>query len=348
MAIILPTNRLGRKEIQTQKRNIPIDQIIAAEGQNPVAQGIETAGNLIGQTLQKRAELLKQGQELAQLERLGQVPPGTYANLDTGTARTFATQQIRDNQEGKKSPLGQPFVDKDGNAYQYFYDNKNQKTTAELLPKGVPPPKTPPGSSGTLVQSGLFDSSGQPIMINNKSGKSQTIALPDGTVGTTQTKTQLTPTSQTRASGEFAASVIPHIQDFKGQITVADQAGYLGPLRGRYQQFMTGQIGSTGNDADDYMLGKLKSTRDFLASASMKAHVGNRGGGEMLEHFLSDMDTGKQSAAVLQGELDGLLPFMEGYVEAGKGGLRSISPPKPRAIAPPLSPAAQRLIDKHK
>jgi hypothetical protein len=99
MAIEIPRNRLAVRQIQTTKRNVPLQQIIDVQGQNPLAQGIEVAGGVIGQTLQKRAELQRQGIELAKLESLGQVPEGTYAGLQPETARTFATTNIKNKAE---------------------------------------------------------------------------------------------------------------------------------------------------------------------------------------------------------------------------------------------------------
>lgn len=328
MAFDLPQRRLSIKQIQTQKRNVPIEQIIATESYNPLAVGVQTGGDVLGDMLKKRAQSRKLGEQLAKLESLSGVAPGSYTNLDPNTASAFTMASIKQNQEGKKRPLQGMYTDPiTKKVYQPFYDEKsNEIDYQELRGPQVILPK--PESKGTLVQSGLFDENGQPIMVNNKSGKAQTISLPGGPSGHRQTKVQLAPTSQTRAGGEFAATVIPEINSLKQQIADADAAGYIGPLGGRYADFMTRKIGSTGNKEADYMLGKLRSTRDFLGSATMKAHVGNRGGGDLLDRFLSDMDTGKQSAAVLQGELDGLLPYMQGYVAAGKG-LKFLEIPSP-------------------
>jgi hypothetical protein len=64
--------------IQVQKRQIPLEQIIAVKGQNPLATGIETAGNVIGAAITKRAQLQQQGQQLAALAKMaGQPVPDT-------------------------------------------------------------------------------------------------------------------------------------------------------------------------------------------------------------------------------------------------------------------------------
>ena len=99
MAIELPKSRLGVRQIATQKRKVPLEQIIAVQGQSPIATGIETAGAVIGQALSRRAELQRQGQQLAQLETLSGQAPGTYSGLDPSIATSFATQQIKQRNE---------------------------------------------------------------------------------------------------------------------------------------------------------------------------------------------------------------------------------------------------------
>lgn len=65
MAFELPQRRQAVRQIQTQQRKIPLEQIIAIQGQSPLATGIETAGDVLGAAIQKRAELQRQGQQLA-------------------------------------------------------------------------------------------------------------------------------------------------------------------------------------------------------------------------------------------------------------------------------------------
>lgn len=70
MAFQLPTNRTESRRIQPIKRTVPLEQIIAVEGQNPLATGVEAVGTSIGGALQKRAELIKQGQQIAQIANM--------------------------------------------------------------------------------------------------------------------------------------------------------------------------------------------------------------------------------------------------------------------------------------
>lgn len=82
MGLEIPRSRITPRQIQPVRRNIPLEQIIAVEGLNPVAAGIETAGNAIGQAITKRAELRRQGQQLAQMETLAGQPAGSFSGLD--------------------------------------------------------------------------------------------------------------------------------------------------------------------------------------------------------------------------------------------------------------------------
>lgn len=95
MGIELPKSRIALRQIQTQKRNIPIDQIINIEGYNPWAKGIETAGNVIGQAITKRAELRRQGEQLARMEDLGGLPKGSLSGLDPSQAAPFSAAGMK-------------------------------------------------------------------------------------------------------------------------------------------------------------------------------------------------------------------------------------------------------------
>jgi hypothetical protein len=184
MAIQLPQSRLNVRQVRNEKRNVPIDQIIAVEGQNPIANGIEVAASSIGKALEQRAALRRQGEQLAKLESLAGKPPGSFAGLDPSTAATITMNSMK---TGKKKPLGEPFKGEDGSAYQYFYDENTQQTTAEPLPKGLPPAK--PKSQETQVYIGN-DANGNPLFAGNKSTKITVGSVPTG--GSVLSKSQPT------------------------------------------------------------------------------------------------------------------------------------------------------------
>lgn len=146
---------------------------------------------------------------------------------------------------------------------------------------------------------------------------------PDGNIysGKVLPKSSTMPTSSTRSSAEFATTILPHITEMRSLIAEADKAGYIGPGAGRvYNQFMAGKIGSTGDDKADMLLGKLRSMDSLLKTGAMRVHFGSRGGQNMYEHFSQMLNTGKQSAALLNGSLDTMENFMKGYADAGNLG----------------------------
>jgi hypothetical protein len=71
MAIQLPQTQ-GLRQIQIQKRQVPVQQIIDVKGQNPMATGIDVLGNLIGRALERKAQLQQQAQQVAAMKQLYQ------------------------------------------------------------------------------------------------------------------------------------------------------------------------------------------------------------------------------------------------------------------------------------
>lgn len=69
MALELPKSRAGVRQIQIQKRQVPIEQIMAVRGQSPVAAGIDEVGKVLGGALQRQAELRRQGQQVAAISK---------------------------------------------------------------------------------------------------------------------------------------------------------------------------------------------------------------------------------------------------------------------------------------
>jgi hypothetical protein len=151
------------------------------------------------------------------------------------------------------------------------------------------------------------------------------------------------PTSSTKASAEFATTIIPHIDTMRNLITEADSLGYIGPASGRvYNEFLAGKVGSTGDPNADQLLGKLRAYDSLLKTGAMRVHFGARGGQQMYEHFSDLLNSGKQSASILNGTLDGIEDFMQGYAEAGKppggnnksSGLKTLQTPNRPLLTP--------------
>lgn len=68
MGLQLPEKRYSAAPVR-QKRNVPVDQIIATMGQNPVAQGIASASDVLLKAIEKRAEMRRKALEVAALSK---------------------------------------------------------------------------------------------------------------------------------------------------------------------------------------------------------------------------------------------------------------------------------------
>lgn len=177
MALELPRRRIENRQIQIPQRQVPFEQILAVESQNPLAQAISTTGNVIGAVIQKRAEARKLGAELDALEKQANVPAGSYAGLDPEIAASLVKIQMAQKAEGKKIQLGQPFTNKEGKSYQYFYDQKSDEITPRELSMGTPPPKETSPESKIFIGT---DANGNPLILGNKSGTISTGIVPSG------------------------------------------------------------------------------------------------------------------------------------------------------------------------
>ena len=92
MPIELP-QRKALRQIQIQQQNVPLEQILAVKSYNPLAAGVD----VLSEALSRRAELRRQGQELAKLEALAQQPAGSFSGLQGDTAKSLASTYIKEN-----------------------------------------------------------------------------------------------------------------------------------------------------------------------------------------------------------------------------------------------------------
>jgi hypothetical protein len=109
MAIYSGSGRRDLPVIQRPRRNIPVEQIIAAEGFNPMAAGIQQVGDTLGQALQRRAALRQQAQQVAALEKVAGQPVGAFTGVPlevaSSLAGTFAKQRL-EQEEAEKKKVG--------------------------------------------------------------------------------------------------------------------------------------------------------------------------------------------------------------------------------------------------
>lgn len=194
-----------------------------------------------------------------------------------------------------------------------YYDAGSGKKKFDLPPRG----KLIPGSGASENRNYIGnDEEGNPLFAN-KSAEVTQGKVPGG--GPVLPKSSTMPTSSTRSSAEFADTIIPHIHAMRDLVKEADKKGYIGPTAGRvYGKFLAGKVGTTGNADADKLLGRLRATDSLLKTGAMRVHFGARGGTQMYDHFSDLLNSGQQSAPMLNGSLDGIESFMQGYSDAGK------------------------------
>lgn len=127
------------------------------------------------------------------------------------------------------------------------------------------------------------------------------------------------PTAPTRTMAEAAPKVLNFVERIRP--LVEQEAGGLGPIAGRWSEFMAGKIGAPNAEYT-----KLRTNIGLLNTLLMRMHVGARGGVQLLEHFRSLIDQGKQSPENLLASLEvieqyaGDVASMASMLPSGGGG----------------------------
>src|SRR6185437_2910830 len=121
------------------------------------------------------------------------------------------------------------------------------------------------------------------------------------------------PTASTRAQAQMAQGLLTHVDDIKQEIANLGAQGKLGPLNGRFNEFMAGKV---GNGDPDYV--SLRTSLGLFQTALMKAHVGSRGSEMMMHHFQSLIDAGKMSPEALDSAMDSITQYLNTYVKMGQ------------------------------
>ncbi len=122
------------------------------------------------------------------------------------------------------------------------------------------------------------------------------------------------PTSATRTMTEAAPKVIGFVDRILPQID--KQVAALGPLAGRWNEFMTGKVGSPNPDFT-----KLRTNTSLLSTLLLRMHVGARGGQQMMEKFSQLMDVAGQSPENLKAALGEIRAYAEDLSKMkGEGG----------------------------
>jgi hypothetical protein len=126
---------------------------------------------------------------------------------------------------------------------------------------------------------------------------------------------QTGPTQNIRTQGQMAGALLEHVPIIKQEIASLGAQGKLGPLQGRWSEFMAGKV---GEGDPDYV--KLRTDLGLFQTALMKAHVGARGSEFIMKHFQNLVDSGQMSPESLDAAVDSISGFLNTYVRMGQGG----------------------------
>ncbi len=133
--------------------------------------------------------------------------------------------------------------------------------------------------------------------------------------------------ASSRQLGETATTIVPKIRKVITQLNDPKLRAKLGPVMGRWNEFMAGKVGTA-----DPQIAALRDTVSLLQTGAMRAHVGARGGGQLIKKFEGMFNSDKMDAPTLQASLGATADFLQGYADELKrdtssGGASNGPPP---------------------
>lgn len=139
-------------------------------------------------------------------------------------------------------------------------------------------------------------------------------------------------TTSTRTMIEMAPTVKNRVADIRALINDPELRSQLGPGGSRWSEMWAGKVG-----ASDPKFTQLRSQAMLLQTALMRMHVGARGSKDMMQHFQSIIDTGKQSPENMEAALGVIDKYADEKIAEGQQGTTT-----PKGPAPP---SGRRIID---
>jgi hypothetical protein len=168
------------------------------------------------------------------------------------------------------------------------------------------PPKEPADKGVNLIVPGP---NGQPQIMRAQPGD----VLPQGAVTPQQYGSTVTPTSQIRTQAENAQQMVRLIDTITPQIDALDKRGMLGPMAGRYQDFMRGKVGAGDPDYT-----ALKTLNELSQTLALQAHMGSRGAVQVLDKFNAMFDAGKMDAPTLKAAYKAARQYFADRAQSGQ------------------------------
>jgi hypothetical protein len=173
--------------------------------------------------------------------------------------------------------------------------------------------------------------------VPNGDGTSRVVSLrpgdtiPQGAVSLAGQNTVNTPTSQQRTAAGRAETVLTMAPEVIQRIDAT--AKEMGPLAGRWNEFMQGKIG-----APDQPMAELRSDLLMMSSAVALAHAQGRLPENLREEFDREINAPDQTPENLKGAIRVILPWMQQVQAQGEGAARQNAIPAPKA-SPGQAPA---------
>lgn len=159
----------------------------------------------------------------------------------------------------------------------------------------------------------------QPIVVNTGTGPSL-VDRGKGTakpiLGPDNQPVTAPESAQTKNRRDMADAVGSHFDDVNSLLDEADQKGLLGPLKGRtFVEFMSGKVGSTGNAANDELLGELRTQLGMIRTGVASLHGRTGANVGIAKDIEKKMDEGYMDPAMIRGGLKGLKSWVDKYAK---------------------------------
>lgn len=272
-------NKFSRAPVSAQIQSQPLHFGTDAQG-NIIGVGSRTGGGSVS---------------------TGQVAPSTLAPVNTGVDSTGKNVYESKGKLIKELASGKPVTGTGTNPAVLPHTGTEIRTVTtvdeqgrpvtELVPVQVSGRKVLPGKSGQIPSVGGGASS--------------------GAAGPSGGRAFLKPlTATTQGMKEAAPKVLDLIDRIDPMVTAQQKS--LGPLAGRWSEFMAGKVGAPNPEFT-----KLRTDVDLLQTLLLRMHVGARGGQQMLEKFKGMIDSGKQSPENLHAALSEIREYANDVLKEG-------------------------------
>lgn len=135
-------------------------------------------------------------------------------------------------------------------------------------------------------------------------------------------KTTSSLSSASKTQAQNASNVMSHLDDIDHEVENIDKMGLLGPVGGRWADFLAGKIGSADIAASpdqQEALDEFRTDIGLLKSGMAMVHGGARGGGSiaMVQRMDALINAAQMNKPLLQGSLNSFRKWLKTYAEQG-------------------------------